>query len=430
VVTVDCGVRAVKQVDRARRGLEFIITDHHSVGPDLPFASAVINPKRRDCPYPFKELAGVGVAFKLAQALIRQAPDHDIPVHVEERALLDLVAIGTVADLAPLKGENRSLVTRGLEVINEAHREGVRALLRVAGLRAGRITSTDIGFGLGPRLNAAGRLGDAELAYDLLVTPEPGKARRLAERLNEQNQRRKELTEEAYERAEEIALADGADKPILWAADGSFAPGIVGLVAGRLTEAHYRPSVIIEQGDRVCKGSCRSIAEFHITEALDECQDLLVRHGGHAAAAGFTVLRENLDGLLQRLSGIAERELGDKELAPALTVDADVPLAEMSWATAEWLKKMEPCGYANPAPVFVSRSLQVLERRRVGSDGKHLKLTLAEGSEIREAIAFRLGDRADGLGDRVDAAYNLQVNEWNGERQLQLNVQDIQASEA
>jgi single-stranded-DNA-specific exonuclease len=429
VVTVDCGIRAVKEIDQARRGLEFIVTDHHSVGPELPFASAVIDPKREDCPYPFKELAGVGVAFKLAQALIQEAKACKTPVHIEERSLLDLVALGTVADLVPLRGENRYLVRRGLQVLNEASREGVRALLRVAGMRPGQVSATTIGFGLGPRLNATGRLGDALLSYKLLITCEPGEARRLAEALDDLNRKRQEMTVQAYEKAEQMALARGRDVPILYAADKTFSSGIVGLVAGRLTERYYRPSVVVEKDGEICKGSCRSVKEFHITSALDECRDLLVRHGGHAAAAGFTVQSENLDRLMQRLSQVAKRELEGKELIPALEIDVDVSLAEMNWATLEWLQKLEPCGEENPMPLFLSRGVPVRDVRLVGSEGRHLKLMLGEGSGIRDAIAFRQGERMAKLGDRVDVAYHLEVNEWDGERRLQLNVQDIRAAE-
>ncbi len=425
VITVDCGVRAVNEIDQARRGLEFIVTDHHSVGPELPFASAVLNPRRDDCPYPFKELSGVGVAFKLAQALIHEAATCGMPVHISERALLDLVAIGTVADLVPLLGENRALVKEGLRVINEARREGVRALLRAVGLRPGEVTATAIGFCLGPRLNAAGRISDPMQSYRLLVTADPAEAGQLAARLNECNRRRQSLTAQAYELAEQIALAHGSDVPLLFAADESFPAGVVGLVAGRLTETYYRPAVVVEKGRQVSKGSCRSIAEFHITHALDECRELLVRHGGHAAAAGFTVRNENLAELARRLDAIARRELDEQELVPTINIDAEVSLDEMDWATAEWLQKLEPCGYANPTPLFLSRDVPVLRAQTVGNDGRHLKLLLSAGKRPREAIAFRQGELVAKLGERIDIVYSLEINEWNGERRLQLNIRDL-----
>jgi single-stranded-DNA-specific exonuclease len=425
VVTVDCGTRAVEEIEQARRGLEFVVTDHHAVGHKLPFASAVVNPKRRDSEYPFPHLSGVGVAYKLAQALIREARRRNVSVAVEERALLDLVAIGTVADLAPLLGENRHLVQRGLEVVNEARREGIRALLGVAALRPGTVTASSIAFALGPRLNAAGRLGDASLSYELLVSADPVEADRLAARLNEQNRQRRALTEQAYRLAEQLALAREEVPALLYAGHPTFADGVVGLVAGRLTEAHYRPAVVVEQGSEVSKGSCRSIPEFDITAALDECSDLLLRHGGHSTAAGFRVCSDQLDALVQRLSEIAERELGDLALAPALSIDAEISLSDMTWETMGWLEKLEPCGYRNPPPLFLSRGVPLAEARAVGSEGKHLKLTLATGIEPRDAIAFRLGDRVSEVGQRMDLVYHLEVNEWNGSRSLQLNVQDF-----
>jgi single-stranded-DNA-specific exonuclease len=462
VVTVDCGIRAVEEIEQARRGLEIIVTDHHTVGPELPYAMAVIDPKREDCPYPFKKLAGVGVAFKLAQALIREAPADSgrtshVDVHVGEQSLLDLVALGTVSDLVPLMGENRILVRRGLGVLNEARREGVRALLRVARLRPGDVSASSIGYGLGPRLNAAGRLGDALLSYKLLVTGDEREAERLAGRLNDRNRLRQELTAQAYELAEGMALSADQDVPLLFAAHKGFQSGIVGLVAGRLTDAYYRPAVVVEKGEETCKGSCRSIAEFHITRALDECRDLLVRHGGHEAAAGFTVRTENLDPLAERLTDIAWRELGgalrSEELAPKIEIDALVPLAAMDWEAVEWLQQMEPCGEENPTPVFLSRGVPIVRAQAVGAEGRHLRLSLAdgehpadrvhpadgehpvdiehpaEGEQARDAIAFRQGHRLEGLGERVDVVYSLEVNEWNGERRLQLNVQDIRPAE-
>jgi single-stranded-DNA-specific exonuclease len=329
-----------------------------------------------------------------------------------------------------LLGENRYLVDRGLGVINEARREGIRALLRVSGLRPGDATASSIGFGLGPRLNAAGRLGDATLSYDLLQSCDPREAERLAGRLNEQNRTRKALTEQTYERAEQLALARGEDTPLLFAADKTFMAGVVGLVAGRLTEAYYRPSVVVEQGDEESKGSCRSIKEFHITEALDECSGLLVRHGGHAAAAGFTVHNDRLDDLVARLFDIAERELGDRELAPTLSIDADVSLDEMNWATAEWLQGLEPCGYANPPALFVSRNVPLVDAKSVGSEGQHLKLVLKASQGSYDGIGFRMGERLPELGDLVDVVYHFEINEWQGERRLQLNIQDIRPVEA
>lgn len=434
VVTVDCGIRAIAEVTRARRGLDLIITDHHSVGEELPPALAVINPKRADCPYPFKDLAGVGVAFKLAQALLlsdRRQPLGRREVSLAEEDLLDLVALGTVTDMVPLLGENRYLLRKGLEKLNDPRRPGIRALIASAGLKPGGIDTPAIGFMLGPRLNAAGRVDDAMVSYRLLTTSSPTEAKELAHRLEELNRKRRALTEEALERARERVLAmgeEGSLSPLLFVADEDWLPGIVGLVAGRLAEEFYRPSVVVSQGEEESCGSCRSIPELNITAALDECVDLLMKHGGHAAAAGFTVANEKLDALKERLVGIATRELGGMELMPTLSIDAEVKLSEMDWATQAQLEQLEPHGYANLAPLFLSRGVEVRDARAVGAEGKHLKLTLGDGRVIYDAIAFRQGYHIADLPHRVDIVYSLEVNEWGGERRLQLNIKGVRPS--
>ena len=316
-------------------------------------------------------------------------------------------------------------------MLNEARREGVRALLQAARVRPGDVVASSIGFGLGPRLNAAGRLGDALLSYKLLVTGDRREAERLAGRLNERNRLRQELTAQAYELAEGMALAEGAETPLLFAAHKGFMSGIVGLVAGRLTEAYYRPSVVVEKGEETSKGSCRSIPEFHITHALDECRDCWCVTGGTQAAAGFTVRTENLDALAQRLTDLARQKLDGQELVPRLTIDAVVPLAEMDWATVEWLQQLEPCGEEN-ASACVSQP-GCVGGPRAGCGQRGTPSQAAAGwqqrgmGRSRDAIAFRQGERLAELGERVDVVYALEVNEWNGERRLQLNVQDIRA---
>jgi single-stranded-DNA-specific exonuclease len=429
VVTVDCGIRSVHEVEQASRGLDLIITDHHSVGKHLPPAVATINPKQPGCPYPFKQLSGVGLAFKLAQALLRVQGQMAGPTEVDEESLLDLVALGTVADLVPLLGENRSLVRRGLAVLNEPRRPGVEALMADAGLRRGKVDAAAIGFRLGPRLNAAGRIDTAMLAYELLTSRDPLETRALAGRLGKLNQRRQELTEETVAAAEAQVLADDADARLYLAASPDFLPGIVGLAASRLTEAYYRPSIVVELGDEDSRGSCRSIPEFHITAALDKCKDLLIRHGGHAAAAGFTVATDKLDRLRCRLQAIADERLADVELRPTLAIDLQIPLEEVDWATHALLSQMEPCGADNPLPVLLSQDVEVGDVRAVGGQQNHLKLTLRDGRGVAwDAIAFRRGDLRGRIPRRLDVAYNLDVNEWNQGKRLQLNIQDLRAA--
>jgi single-stranded-DNA-specific exonuclease len=429
VITVDCGIRSSKEVAYgAHLGLDIIITDHHSTGPELPPAQAVINPKQPDCAYPFKELAGVGIAFKLAQALLKTVSSpagNAIPLRQEH--LLDLVALGTVADVVPLIDENRSLVQRGLRQLNAPWRRGILALMERARIKPGLVNSTAIGFMLGPRINAAGRLQSAMLAYYLLMTRDPAKATCYADQLNRLNQERQHLTLEATKLARSQVTNETGDVPyLLFAASPDFKAGIVGLVASRLAEEFYRPSVILEQGAQKSRASCRSIPEFHITRALDECADLLVRHGGHAAAAGFTVHNENLPALRERLQTIARQELAKADLAPKLEIDDELTLGPDLYDLCAELDRLQPFGEANPVPIFVSRGLRVERWQTIGLDGRHLKLLVNDGQARWDAIAFRQGPKAGQLPEVIDLAYQLDMSEWNGRKRLRLIVQDWQ----
>ena len=426
VITVDCGIRSVREVEHANQiGLDMIITDHHNLGSRIPPALAVINPKRKDSTYPELMLAGVGIAYKLAQAMRQAFPEQ---AQFDETTLLDLVALGTVADLAPLQGENRKLVMDGLKVLNACKRPGLDALARVSGLKPGSMSAESIAFALGPRINAAGRLSHAYDAAKLLAINNLLGAHEQAKKLNNLNQERQRITAKLTKEAE--AQID-PEMPLLFVADPGFLPGVVGLVASRLTEKYYRPSIIVEQGEAESRGSCRSIQEFHITDALDQVQDLLVRHGGHAQAAGFTINNENLPEFKQRMIEIAAVELADKELFPTLVIDGEVDLMAVDWALLNVLEDLEPTGEANAKPIFMSRNVQVYSHRSVGQDGAHLQLEVGdEDGRIKlRCIAFRQGAWAGNLPERIDLAYMLGVNEWNGRRSLQLMVQDIRAAQ-
>ena len=432
VITVDCGMRSLAEAAFAKSiGLDLIVSDHHMPLEQLPEAVALINPRQPDCPYPFKDLAGVGLAFKIAQALLRvnTATDGD-KAALREDDLLDLVALGTVADLAPLLGENRSLVAHGIRQLLSTTRPGLRALINIS--RVKTIDTAAIGFWLGPRLNAAGRLDHALNAYELLMTHDQAEADRLALALDMQNRERQALTKELSDKARSIILAQPPGAPLLFVADPDFNSGVVGLVASRLTDEFYRPAVVVEMGEAESHGSCRSIPEFHITRALDQCGGLFVRHGGHAAAAGFTIETAKLGALQERLWDIAQRELGGQELAPTLPIDACVSLGQLNLDLFNALRRLQPHGYANPTPVFASRGVTVLEARAVGSDGNHLKLTVSQDKNVFDAIAFRMGAYAARLlrGDRIDLAYTFEVNEWNGKERFQLNAKDIKRSNA
>ena len=425
VISVDCGIRSPDEARHAREiGLDLIISDHHHPAPDLPPALAVINPKQAGDVYPDKDLAGVGVAYKIAEALHAAVPGAGSKLALED--LLDLVALGTVADLAPLVGENRILVRRGLKQIRSTKRQGLFSLAAVAEVALSAIDAGSIGFLLGPRLNAAGRLESALAALELLTTTDVMKAGQLAQQLNTQNRHRQQLTRLMQEQAETLVMSEDPGAFLLFAVHPDFNPGVVGLAASRLAESHYRPAVVAAQGATETRGSCRSIPEFHITEALDQCADLLVRHGGHAAAAGFTVRNQNLPELIARLKSIAAEQLGGRDLRPTLMADVEVPLSELKPELLRHLDYFEPTGYGNPQAAFVSRDVRVKAARTVGSEGRHLKLTVEQARGVAfDAIGFRMGPLLPELSARLDVLYTFEANEYNGRTTLQLNLKDI-----
>ena len=429
VVTVDCGSRALPEVELARRlGMDVIITDHHSPKEQMPAATAMVNTKRADCPYPFKALSGVGIAFKLAQALFlvgRQLPLPNQSSSLAEEDLLDLVALGTVADLSPLVGENRSLVKRGLAQLAHPRRPGIEALMEQANVAPGSVTATTIGYVLGPRLNAAGRMDHAMLSFQLLTASSPSSAREIAGLLEEKNRIRRDVTRTTVELAR-LQVLDQQDQPLLLAQGDDYHEGILGLAAQRLCEEFYRPSVVTKIGDKECVSSARSVDEFDITAALDECASLLIRHGGHSKAAGFTASSENLPELNRRLREIASDRLAGTELRLTLDVDAEIPLNSLSPEHFSVREHLGPLGPGNPEPLLVSRNVEVRDSRVVGEN--HLKLTLSNGNVVWDGIAFGMGRYAPEVTRRMDLVYTPQVRTFRNEDQLQLKVEDFTPS--
>ena len=421
VVTVDCGISTVAEVERAQSmGLDIVITDHHTPLPVMPPAVAVVDPKRADCLYPFRDLAGVGVAFKLLQALfgsLGQEEDLD--------QFLDLVALGTVADMAPLLSENRYLVKRGLEVLNGAERLGLRELMRCAGVIPGSVDPETISWVLGPRLNVAGRLDHAITGYDLLVASTVEEAQRLARLLEKKNAERQRLTDEVLSKAREKLLAIGTDSPLLMVGDEGYLSGVVGVVAGKLVDEFYRPTIVFSQGKTASRGSGRSIPEFNIIAALTQCRDLLSRFGGHPMAAGFTAPTENLPRLQERLVEIAARELVGLDLRPLIIIDAELTLSSLQGTTFQMMQKLAPFGRANPPPTFFSRGLKVVDCRGVGANEGHLRLKLREDNVVWDGVAFGLGNLISEVSPRLDIVYNLGVDRWRGAGLLQLNILDF-----
>lgn len=421
IITTDTGITAITEVKKARRlGLDIIITDHHIPLASLPPALAVVNPKRNDSAFPTTDLAGVGVAYKLLQALLQGSGREDL-LH----SLLDLVALGTVTDMIPLLGDNRYWVKHGLEVLNDTRRLGLQELMRCAGLRAGNIDTNSISWVLGPRLNAAGRLDDAALSYRLLLTQDPGEASLLAARLEEKNAKRQRLTTELLERAREKIIAAGVDRPLLMAGDTDSPPGVMGLVAGKLAEEFYRPVILFKIGTEICRGSGRSIAEFDLMAALQDCCDLLADFGGHTRAAGFTVPAANLSQLQKRLLDIAETRLAGYDLRPHVNIDAEVPLTAFAGDTFQQIQQLAPFGCGNPEPTFVTRHVQVIDQRQIGNQGEHLKLKLKQEGITWDAIAFGCGNLAPETTAYLDIVYKLDIDRWNEEERLRLNVIDF-----
>ena len=420
VITVDCGVTDLTEVKQAQEmGIDVIITDHHIPLRSLPRAIAVIDPKRKDSVYPYPDLAGAGVAFKLLQALF----------HKDGREkwlarLLDLVVLATVTDLVTLVGENRYLVKEGLRELNNSSRVGIQEMVKLAGLKPGELDAEDISWVLGPRLNAAGRMNNASTSYQLLTTQSSEEARLLALELGEKNAERQKLTKEVLSRARE-KLAAKLHLPVLIEGDESYSIGVIGLVAGKLADEFYKPAIIINLGPESCQGSCRSIAEFDIVSALAECHDLLTAFGGHPLAAGFTVTRQNLAQLEERITGLAMDQLGRLDLCPELAIDAELPLATFSGETFNLIQKLSPFGRGNPQPTFLTRQVEVIECRNFGNQGEWLRLKLKQGNVTWQAVDFESQRKQEEIPSHMDIVYNLEKSRWNGEEVLSLNLLDF-----
>ena len=423
VITADCGVTDLAEVKHAQKiGIDVVITDHHIPLGSLPQAIAVVDPKRKDSVYPYPDLAGAGVAFKLLQALF-----HKDSKEKWLARFLDLLALATVTDLVSLVGENRYLVKEGLRELNNSSRTGIQEMVKLAGLKLGELDTEDISWVLGPRLNAAGRMNNASTSYQLLTTQSPEEARLLALELEKNNAERQKLTSEVLSRARE-KLAAKLHLPVLIEGDESYSVGVIGLVAGKLADEFYKPAIIINLGPELCQGSCRSIAEFNIASALAECHDLLTAFGGHPLAAGFTVSRQNLTQLEQRLMSLAMDQLGHLDLRPELAIDAELPLSILAGDTFNLIQKLSPFGRGNPQPTFLTRGVEVVECRNFGNHGEWLRLKLKQGNVTWQAVDFESQRKREEIPSRIDIVYNLEKRRWNGEEVLRLNLLDFAPS--
>ena len=424
IVTVDCGITSPDEMEEAASlGMDTIITDHHTPLPRVPAALAIVNPKLAGSAYPFPNLAGVGLAFKLVQALSQHMG------RPWDERLLQLAAVGTVTDVTPLVGENRYIVAAGLRSMNADPIPGLKELLRLGGLADTVLDTESISFVLGPRLNAPGRLDHAIRSYNLLRASSQEEALPLALELGRLNRERQELTGKALDNA---IKQIGPDLPsdhilLLWSED--FTPGIVGLLASRLVDEHYRPAVVVALDGDVGRGSARSIPEFNLASALKECHDLFTRFGGHPRAAGFTIPRENLPALRERLPAIAQRELAHLSLQPTINIDAHVRLTTLTGENFRFFQDLAPYGEGNHAPVFITRGVKVMDVMRLGAKGQHLKLRLKHGGATWDAMAFGQGDAWHDEADLLDVVYSVGVDHWRGAGTMRMIIEDFRPSE-
>lgn len=428
IVTCDCGINAIGPAEKARElGVDLIITDHHEPGPTLPPALAVVNPKRRDSVYPFPGLAGVGVAYKLAQALVRKLDSNEESFRAR---FVDLVTLGTVADVVPLLGENRALVKHGLAAVSSSKKVGLQTMLKVTNLTGKPLSTYYLAFVLAPRINAVGRMDDATKALELLLTTDVLRAGMLAEEMEQHNTDRKAEQERILCEAIEQVEAKDLDRTrvLVLSAEG-WNTGVVGIAAGRISETYGRPTIMLcrDESNGVAGGSARSIEGFNLLEGLRHCDDLLGRYGGHAAAAGLSVELANLAAFEERINAYAAEVMTEQEMVPRVMLDAELTPADMSRELADAIACLEPFGEGNPEPLFMSSGLTVLDRQRVG-DGSHLRLRVrGNGGNPISCIGFGMGEIESSLelGSAVDLCYNLRLNTYNGVESVQLVVKAI-----
>lgn len=424
IITVDCGISAIEEVDYAvSLGMDVIVTDHHEVGEKLPNALAVIDAKRKDNTYPFRSLAGVGVVFKLIQALSIK-----LEIKPEEYLkYLDLVCVGTISDIVPLEGENRTIAKLGLMLIKVTRNLGLRELIKSSGYK--EIDSNTISFGVAPRINACGRMGHEEEALKLFLAEDLESATKITKELNEYNTLRQSTEKAIYEEAvQEIDRNHLDEKNSIVLGGKGWHHGVIGIVSSKVTDKYYKPSILLSFEDDIAKGSGRSVPGFDLYEGLTKCEDLLEKYGGHSMAVGLTLKKENLEKFKERFEQIA-KEKNIKELVPIIYIDDELKLKDINMELVKSLSILEPFGEANKVPLFLIRNLKI-DSIRALSEGRHLKLTLRDENFVINAIGFELGYLAEEyrIGDRIDVVGTLEINSFNGFSSIQINMKDIRKS--
>lgn len=425
MITVDCGISAIEEIEYANSlGIETVITDHHETVEELPNAFAVIDNKRKDSTYPFRELAGVGVVFKLIQAI-------SIKLNLKEEEYLkylDIVCIGTISDIVPLVDENRVITKLGLMLVEQTKNIGLRAILKVSGYS--KIDSNTISFGIAPRINACGRMGVAEEALELFLSKNVNQVNELARKLNERNRVRQETEKEIFESAKrQIEEKKLNQNNTIVVAGENWHHGVIGIVSSKITDMYFKPSILLSfEEDGIGKGSGRSIPGFDLHDALMKCNDCIEKFGGHSMAIGITIKRENFEKLKNKLEEIAVEE-HINEIVPVIKIDAKIDLSEINKDMVESLKQLEPFGEGNKMPIFAFKNLKI-DSIRALSEGKHLKLTLKDNNFIVSAIGFNMGELVEDyrIGDKVDIVGTLEINSFNGMDSIQINMKDMMKS--
>ena len=419
LITVDCGITCAAEVARAKElGMRVIVTDHHQLGPQIPECEAVLNPLLGH--YPFRRLCGAGVAFKLVQAMGGTEA-------IEP--LWELAALATIADIVPLMDENRVIVYYGLAAMAATQRPGLIALMESAGVDLQKVSSSDVAFRMAPRINAGGRLALASRGVQLLTTRRMDTAREIAEELNQDNIRRRELDIEIFQQADEMTRQqiDFMNERAIVVCGEGWNPGVIGLAASRLVEKYKWPTILLSRDGDICVGSARSIPGVNIHEAMSTCRDLFIRFGGHAQAAGLTIEAKNVPEFKRRLSEAIREQAAPEAFIPTEEYDLELELSEMTEAFVDAFSAMQPTGFGNPAPVFCVRGVHTTDVRTIGKDGAHLRMRLAQGSDMRSAIGFRMGDRAANLPEVIEAIITLSINVWQDKRSVQCELRQMQA---
>ena len=423
IITVDCGITGTEEIDYANSlGMEVIVTDHHEPADKLPKALAIVDTKRKDNKYPFTQLAGVGVVFKLIQAF-------SIKVGIEQKEYLkylDIVCIGTISDIVPLVDENRVIAKLGLLLVAQTRNPGLKALLKITGFN--NINSTTISFGIAPRINACGRMGNEKLALELFLSNNYEAAEKLAIKLNEYNKKRQAIEKQIYDEAVEIIEQENQDNSCIVLGNDDWSHGIIGIVASKITEKYYKPSILVCYEGNMGKGSGRSIQGFDLHEALMECGDSLEKFGGHEMAVGITIKRENFSKFRDSLERYAKKKQIDK-LVPVIKIDCELMLKEINIDSIKSLQLLEPFGEANQEPLFFIKNLKINSIRAL-SEGKHLKVGLREDKYIIDAIGFNMGEFSEKfmIDDKVDIIGSLSINSFNGVENMQIILKDIRKS--